>query len=148
MMEYYWDEKNLSLVPLELEGCHSFNSNLPEPEWLSPDEFDADNRAARAASEGLHHPEMPIRMTPAELRLLRRNLSSNRQRSLYPPFEAGKLENLSSQGWRPFKADQAQYEIAAKLSTRPAKEMLKPYVTVSLKERLNKAESLRLHKLV
>lgn len=148
MMEYYWDEKNLSLVPLELEGCHSFNSNLPEPEWLSPDEFDADNRAAKSAADSLHHPEMPIRMTPVELRVLRRNLSSKRQRSLTPALEVGKLETLGSQGWRPFKADQAQYEIAAKLSTRPAKEMLKPYVTVSLKERLNKAESLRLHELV
>lgn len=148
MMEYYWDEKNLSLVPLELEGCHSFNSNLPEPEWLSPDEFDADNRAARAAADSLHHPEMPIRMTPAELRVLRRNLSSKRQRSINPVLEVGKLETLGSKGWRPFKPDQAQYEIAAQLSTRPAKEMLKPYITVSLKDRLNKAESLRLHELV
>jgi len=148
MMEYYWDEKNLSLVPLELDGCHSFNSNLPEPEWLSPDEFDADNRAAKAASESLHSPEMPTRMTPEERRILRKNLRMKGMRSLHPALEVGKLETLGTEGWRPFEANQAQYEIAAKLSTRSGQEMLKPYVTVSLKERLNKAESLRLRKLV
>jgi len=97
MMEYYWDEKNLSLVPLESEGCHSFNSNLPEPEWLSPDEFDADNKAAQSAAEGVHHPEMPIRMTPEERRVLRHNLMSKTQRLLYRPTEARKLENLGSE---------------------------------------------------
>jgi hypothetical protein len=98
MMEYYWDEKNLSLVPLELEGCHSFNSNLPEPEWLSPDEFDADNHAVESASEGLHSPEMPVRMTPEERRILRKNLRTKGMRSLYPALEVGKLETLGTQG--------------------------------------------------
>jgi hypothetical protein len=69
-------------------------------------------------------------------------------RTLHPALEVGKLETLGTQGWRPFKPDQAQYEIAAKLSTRSAQEMLKPYVTVSLKDRLDKAESLRLRQLV
>jgi hypothetical protein len=69
-------------------------------------------------------------------------------RSLHPALEVGKLEALGTQGWRPFEPDQAQYEIASRLSTRSAQEMLKPYVTVNLKERLNKAESLRLRQLV
>jgi hypothetical protein len=75
-------------------------------------------------------------------------LRTKGMRSLHPALEVGKLETLGTQEWRPFKPDQAQYEIAAELSVRPAREMLKPYVTVSLKERLNKAESLRLRRLV
>lgn len=139
MMEYYWDEKNLSLVPLELDGCHSFNSNLPEPEWLSPDEYDADSKSQ-------HHPEMPIRMTPEERRVLRHNLMSRTQRLLYRPNQ-DRIMDVEN-GSMPFKENPKHYEIAAKAAVRSAKEMLKPYVTESLKDKLNKAESLRLHKLV
>lgn len=96
MMEYYWDEKNLSLVPMELEGCHSLNSNLPEPEWLSPDEFDAENREEGRPSDGnKHQPEKPIRMTPEERRVLRHNLMSKSQRLLYRPSK-GWIEEVDS----------------------------------------------------
>lgn len=149
MMEYYWDEKNLSLVPLQLEDCHSFNSSLPEPEWLSPAEFDADERErGRPLDEDKHHPEKPIRMTPEERRVLRHNLMSKTQRLLYRPTQDRKSETNSIDQYVLAKTDPKLYEIAAKASVRSTKELLKPYVTESLRDRLNKAESLRLHKLV
>jgi hypothetical protein len=83
-MEYFWDEKSLSLVPLELEGCQSFNSSLPEPEWLSPDEYEADSYSGSPPEQS--RLEKPIRMTPGERRVLRHNLMSKTQRLLYRPI--------------------------------------------------------------
>jgi len=144
MMEYYWDQKDLSLVPLELDGSHSFNSSLPEPEWLSPDEFEAD----RSESGDRPQPEKPIRMTPEERRVLRHNLMSKSQRLLYRPIQDRKGNVRSEEAYVPYKADPRLYEIEARASVRPGKEMLKPYITERLEDRLNRAESLRLHKLV
>jgi len=84
-MEYFWDEKNLSLVPLDLEGCQSFNSSLPEPEWLSPDEYEADQYSESPLSQS--RLEKPIRVTPEERRVLRFNLMSKSQRLLYRPIK-------------------------------------------------------------
>jgi hypothetical protein len=152
MMEYFWDQKSLSLVPIELEGCHSFNSSLPEPEWLSPDEFDSDNRSqGRPASGSPDSPEKPIRVTLEERRVLRHNLMNKTQRLLFRPLKARDENVRTEDAWEPTRLGESTtkfYEHLAKASVRPGKEALKPYVTESLKERLNKAESLRLHKLV
>jgi len=144
-MEYYWDEKNLSLVPLDLEGSQSFNSSLPEPEWLSPDEYEADQYSSSPLSQS--RLEKPIRVTPEERRVLRFNLMSKTQRLLYRPIKGREVAS-AKQPYKPFVADATMYEIEAKTSARTAKELYKPYITESLKTRLNKAESLRLHKLV
>jgi hypothetical protein len=145
MMEYYWDQKSLSLVPLELEGCQSFNSSLPEPEWLSPDEYEADSYSGSPLERS--RLEKPIRMTPEERSVLRHNLKSKTQRLLHRPIKDREVDSRE-ETYKPFVVDPKLYEIEAKASARTAKELYKPYVTESLKERLNKAESLRLHQLV
>jgi hypothetical protein len=145
LMEYFWDEKNLSLVPLDPEGCQSFNSSLPEPEWLSPDEYESDQYSGSPLSQS--RLEKPIRVTPEERRVLRFNLMSKTQRLLYRPLKG--RENAQSQSpYKPTLVKPILYEIEAKASARTAKELYRPYITEHLKERLNKAESLRLHKLV
>jgi hypothetical protein len=145
LMEYYWDEKNLSLVPLDLEGCQSFNSSLPEPEWLSPDEYEAGSYSGSPLEQS--RLEKPIRMTPEERRVLRHNLMSKTQRLLYRPIMDREVATREER-WTPFVTDPKLYEIEAKASARTAKELYRPYKTEVLKERLNKAESLQLHELV